>query len=491
MRYIGKQKGVVIALVLVVMLVVFTLSITIAGLTTMHTRASLQRNQEIISRQTAMAGLKYAQSMIINRWDKFWTSSELKKKNKKDKNDKGEVKILFDGEYCKENNCYNDVTIYRLGPDIYEIISIGYFKEGLYSGKKLWAKGIKAGYLRPRFKFALFSTSESQGGGILSPLLKPIESSLVVTDAELDGDVGTLQKDGTIIFKPKVVVRSDGESSYVEMENIYLQKDASTIVDTGGQTNVKVINSSYPLVPPVKFCIPPFPEFASKELFNPYTNLNGGYYTDFSAFGQDVYLNGTGTYYIKNFEVRSCKEVNFNRGEYYIENFIADSIQSLKFVSGKYYMKNLTIKNSNVKVQVVDDKAAYLFASKSIYLAGNTLNGDTKSKSSGSGSGYGGGYGGGYGHDGDPDSYQENSSSTKNPQFLVILGTETCEENEMDNCTGYLVFQNLDQQVTINNSSIDGSILAKKLVVKGEGKFSCHTSFACEGQPQLISWEEL
>jgi hypothetical protein len=453
------KKGMALALVLIFMVVIFILAVSVVGLTTVQNRMSLQRNQEIITHQTAIAGLKYTQYKIRSNWDGFWGSEDLRSTARHD------VKMLFDGEYYSENKCYFDVAIEHPSLDMYVVTSTAYFREGQFSPKKIWAKGVKVGFARTRFKYALFSLGpgDFDFSWMLLPYDDPARMSMVINGVEVEGDIGTKQKYSKIVVKPKPIIEGEGDDARVKPVNVYLDNFSYTDVESDEHSNVNVIKNTIPLQAPLDVSAPPFPAFTATRPFVPSDNPAPGNYKDVVINNNQTEISGHGKYLIKNFDARNCGSINFSDGEYYIENFYASNVESITFASGKYYFKNLILDHTKLKAAISEERPVYLFSSNSISISNSEINLDMVDK----------------------------EGPQPNPKFFYLFGTETCTSNTMNKSTANMVFENLSNGITITDSTIDGSAVAKRLEVSGNGKFSCHTSFACDREPQIVTWEEL
>ncbi|MDQ7823089.1 MAG: hypothetical protein RDV48_09875 [Candidatus Eremiobacteraeota bacterium] len=496
------RKGMVLALVLVISVIVFLLGVSIAGLVTMEGRASLKRSNEIVTRQTALAAIKYGQNLLTIDWNHPSLAAGSK---------------IFEGAYYSENDCYYDLSVKSHTNDECVFIAQAYFKESREGAKRLWARGVEAAYSRAAFTYALMGIGtpkcvlKSSGyydayGYYYPPTYEYVyPRSLDINGASIDGKIGTAQKQGEIVVNAKPIEEKvpifhpgrppahhpptvepspgseepPGQEGYYEEETrtkelkVSIQHDALLTV-TEQPDFVKLERKDTPIEFPFNVPDPYFPYNGSKEdydLSSEATANPGSYHSLDAVIGGDTTeVGGEGTYCIKNCRITGNGDgkVVFKKGTYYIENLEISGSGVIGFTSGTYYIKNLKVNGDDrssradkltLKVYVVDNKPANLYVTESAVIKNAAVN---------------------------PPEVKEEP----NPQDFFIFATSQCKTNELAYSLGYFAYWNKNNSVTVNNCSVDGTIAADSLKVEGEGRFSCHKEIIGD-QVMLTKWEEL
>lgn len=467
MKTAAYQRGMAIFLVLVIAVIVFMLGVSIAGLTTQEGRSSLRRSHEIITRQTALAGIKYAQNLLLEDWD----------------NEKLAKVDLFKDAYYPENGCYYSVSVKLHTPDQCIFTSEAYFKETLSGGRKLWARGVEATFARSSYNFAL--------QGIGSPMWIPhttngytyytqeTPESLCVVDAEIDGKIATKQRTGQLTMKPRPHIEGSGDDAHVVPVQFSTERDAVLIMPELPEY-VTVKKEPNSIDEPVQFPEPGFPLNLSKTDYDTRqsTENHPGSYASLStsASSSSVTVGGGGCYSIRDCSITtgSSGNVRFEPGTYYIENLTVKGGGALTLSSGNYFVKHLLLSGGeglmsggqlDLKVSVVNKRPVNIIVTESAELSGVRLN---------------------------PSSVNQFAD----PSNLIINGTEGCRQNKLTNCSGAFIYQNKGNVVDVSSTgsgqlSIDGSIVGNGLNVTGNTLFSCHKERIQTNQITLTKWEEI
>lgn len=456
-----------IFLVLVIAVIVFMLGVSVAGLTTQEGRSSLRRSHEIITRQTALAGIKYAQNLLLEDWD----------------NEKLAKVDIFKDAYYPENGCYYSVSVKLHTPDQCIFTSEAYFKEPLSGGRKLWARGVEATFARAAYNFAL--------QGIGSPMWIPhttdkytyytyeTPESLCVVDAEIDGKIATKQRTGEITMKPRPHIEGSGDDAHVVPVQFSTERDAVLLMpDLPEYVIVKKEQNS--IDEPVQFPEPGFPVNLSKTSYDagPNAENHPGTYSrlSVSASSSTLTVGGGGCYSIRDCSITtgSSGEVKFEPGTYYIEDLSVNGGGSVTLSSGNYFVKRLLLSGGNglmsggqldLKVDIKNKRPVNIIVTESAELKGVRLNPPA-------------------------------SNQLADPSNLIINGTAGCINNRLTNCSGSFVYQNKGNVIDVSSTTnqqhtIDGSIVGNGLNVTGNTLFSCHKEKIQTNQITLTKWEEI
>jgi len=481
MKVKTSGKGIALVFVLLTSLIVFMLGVAIAGLSTQEGRSSIQRSRQIITRQTALAGIKYAQSLLNNDWD----NPDIPPPGGK----------IFDNQYYAENGCYYTVTVETHTPTQCIFNSRAYFREALSGSRELWARGIEATFCRSSFHFALLGLgtpkavlSYSQTSGYQYTYTYP--KSLSIVDAMIDGNIGTAQKYGEITvepkpFKKKIKILPGDEGGEIgggeggegeeeeETQKVELSVESDAVLTTPNMPDfVKVTKQEASIGEPVQYPEPVFPPNQSKTEYNTNTTQPPGYYSSLIAesSGQNMTVGGKGVYIINNCNISSSGNGNVQFGDggtYYIESLTAQGAGTVTLSSGNYYVKSLKLGNSEsgssltVKTNIIDKKPVNIIVTGSIDLEGVKLN----------------------------PPFKEDDDMLSRPGDLIIYGCTSCVTNKLSSVSGSFVFQNKSNVVDVKNSTVDGSLIGNVLNVEGSGKFSCHKEIMSD-QAILTRWEE-
>ncbi len=477
MKTKSGRKGIALILVLITAMIVFMLGVSIAGLSTQEGRSSMQRSREIITRQTALAGIKYGQNLL----NEDWNNPKLPPPGGK----------LIDNEFYPENGCYYTVTVQTHTANQCIFLARAYFKEALSGNRELWARGVEATYSRSSFHFALL--------GLGNPSMKrnydstydyyyytyEYPKSLSIVDAVVDGNIGTAQKYGDIRVQPKPLKKKvtifpggegegqgEGEEEEKDQEvELSIQDDA--VLNMPNKPDfVKVVKEKNNITEPVQFPEPKFPYNGSKTDYNTSIAQPPGFYETLSATAsrQPLTVGGSGYYYIKDCDVSSMGDGNvlFDAGgTYFIENLTARGGGTITLSSGNYYIKRLKLGNPagekplTLKINVKEKKPANIIVTDEVELTGVRLNPPVK----------------------------EGDDWVSNPGDLIIFGTSNCTTNKLTSVSGCFVFQNKSNTIDIKNSSVDGSLIGNVLNIEGTGQFSCHKEVMSD-QAVLTKWEE-
>ncbi|MGV8119998.1 MAG: hypothetical protein AB2L14_09590 [Candidatus Xenobiia bacterium LiM19] len=479
-----SRKGIALVLVLLTSLIVFMLGVAVAGLSTQEGRSSLQRSRQIITRQTALAGIKYAQSLLSKDWD----NPDIPPPGGK----------IFDNEYYAENSCYYTVTVETRTPTQCIFNSRAYFREALSGSRELWARGIEATFCRSSFHFALLGLgtpkavlSYSQTYGYCYTYVYP--KSLSIVDAMIDGNIGTAQKYGEITVEPKPFKKKikffpgdengevgggGGEGGGGEGEEEEKTQEVELSIESDAVLTmpkipdfVKVMKQEASIGEPVQYPEPVFPLNQSKTAYNTSITQPPGYYSSLIAesSGQDMTVGGKGVYIIKNCNISSSGgNVQFgDGGTYYIESLTAQGAGTVTLSSGNYYVKSLKLGDSEggrsltVKTNIIDKKPVNIIVTDSIDMAGVKLN----------------------------PPFNEGEDMVSRPGDLIIYGCTNCVTNKLSSVSGSFVFQNKSNVVDVKSCTVDGSLIGNVLNVEGSGKFSCHKEIMSD-QAILTRWEE-
>lgn len=484
MRRFRKGTGAALFTLLAITLIIVFLGVSVVSLVTLQARESLQRSNNIVSRQTALAGIKLYQDKISEDWDSVADGA------------------VFREQYYADNKCYYDLYVSKPNPDKCILTATGYFKDSSFGHAKLYMKGVKAIFQKPKYNCAVFSI----GDPVLNASYQQIPDafytdskyySLVINDTEIEGDIGTKQKIGKVVVRPKPVYeevtidngggRKGGDSGggdtggsdpggddkggggskgikYTKEKdvNLVLEPGSGLTIDKGSCDYVKEEKSEGNLDYPLHYGVQPFPEFDGSTPLDP-SNPEPGIYSYLSVSGGSVELKGKGRYYIKDLQV-SGGRLNLNGGEYYIENL--DVKGHVELTAGRYYVKNLTFSGANITVNSMNLRPATIFVSNSIDIKNSSLNNTPTRRE------------------------KDDEEIPPNPKQLIIYGAGSCQRNELRSSMGNFVLQNLTNTVSAANCIIEGSLIGQKVELQG-GKCSLHTEITGEGIVQLISWEEM
>lgn len=482
-----SRKGIALVFVLLTSLIVFMLGVAVAGLSTQEGRSSIQRSRQIITRQTALAGIKYAQSLLSKDWD----NPDIPPPGGK----------IFDNEYYAENGCYYTVTVETRTPTQCIFNSRAYFREALSGSRELWARGIEATFCRSSFHFALLGLgtpkavlSYSQTSGYYYTYVYP--KSLSIVDAMIDGNIGTAQKYGEITvepkpFKKKIKFFPGDESGEIgggggeggegggegreeeKTQEVELSIESDAVLTMPKMPDfVKVMKQEASIGEPVQYPEPVFPLNQSKTEYNTNSTQPPGYYSSLitESSGQNMTVGGKGVYVIKECSISGSGDGNVQFGDggtYYIESLTAHGGGTVTFSSGNYYVKRLKLGDSEggrsltVKTNIIDKKPVNIIVTDAIDMAGVKLN----------------------------PPFKEDEDMVSRPGDLIIYGCTNCVTNKLSSVSGSFVFQNKSNVVDIKNSTVDGSLIGNVLNVEGSGKFSCHKEIMSD-QAILTRWEE-
>ncbi|MHC9537897.1 MAG: hypothetical protein AB9903_00105 [Vulcanimicrobiota bacterium] len=462
------RKGIALFMVLITAMIVFILSVTIAGITTQEGRNSLRRSHEIITRQTALAGIKYAQNLLYDDWN----------------NPKLAKVIIFNDEYYPENGCYYSVSVKLHTSDQCIFTSEAYFKETLTETKKLWARGVEATFVRSAYNFAL----QGIGNAVWVPhtlssgytyYTYETPQSLNIVGAEIDGKIATKQKFGEINVQPIPHIEGSGDDAHEVPVILSVESDSHLIMnDISSSVTVKKEGNS--IQEPVQYPEPRFPYNASKTDYDTTqdTENHPGHYASLSAStSSNVTVGGGGCYSIRNCSISTSGQGNvaFNAGTYYIDDLNVSGGGSLTLSSGNYFIKRMNLNGGSglfsggqldIKVNIVNKKPVNIIVSESAMLENVNLNPGSQ-------------------------------NLFADPSNLIINGTIGCVQNTLTNCSGAFVFQNKGNIIDVINTrnttnlKIDGSIVGNGLNVTGNGFFSCHKEKIQTNQIILTKWEEI
>lgn len=453
-------------MVLITAMIVFIISISIAGLTTQEGRNSLRRSHEIVTRQTALAGIKYAQNLLYEDWN----------------NPKLAKVTIFNDEYYPENDCYYSVSVKLHTSEQCIFTSEAYFKETLKGTRKLWARGVEATFARSAYNFAL----QGIGNGVWVPhtlsnghtyYTYETPKSLNIIDAEIDGKIATKQRFGEITVQPRPHIEGSGDDAHVVPVILSVEHDSYLIMhDTPDYVNVKKEGNS--IQEPAQHPEPRFPFNTSKtdyDITQTGENHPGHYASLSTSTSSKVTVGGGGCYSIRNCSLSTSGQGNvfFDAGTYYIEDFNASGGGSITLTSGNYFIKRLNLSGGSglfsggkldIKVNIVNKKPVNIVVSESAVLENVNLN-------------------------------PASQNQLADPSNLIINGTAGCVQNTLTDCQGAFVYQNksnvIDVTNTKSNLKIDGSIVGNGLNVTGHGIFSCHKEKIQTNQIILTKWEEI
>ncbi|MDQ7822570.1 MAG: hypothetical protein RDV48_07210 [Candidatus Eremiobacteraeota bacterium] len=235
------NRGIALILVLVVLIVVVIFSVALIGLSTMQSRYSLRRGNEVITRQSAQAGIQEAYLILrdIYDWGKIEAAMTMEEKedreNKHDDDDGGghghrDFSVVPDGgsippllindSYFPQNGTYFTTTVDATDFFSCAVTSTGYFKRNNSLGddpsNRLWEKAIKVIFNKNAFKYALNSMISSELYTV--PDLKPYYSvmnteiydlyapgvsaySIAISKSKFYGTLGFGNKDSMLVTR--------------------------------------------------------------------------------------------------------------------------------------------------------------------------------------------------------------------------------------------------------------------------------------------------
>lgn len=216
MKIIPGRRGVALASVLLVVMMLSVLAVAIVTTTTSQVRFSLQRNKGIVSRETAVAGI----NEVFCRLDKEGQSW------------KGVASAINNVEkFMKENNCYYRIEVVENEKGLLTVISRGYFKNAL--GNAMWIKAIKVTFKSNLSKFCGLSTGT-----------KPLENDrppfYVVGDSRIDGDVSCITGGNVAV---SVGILNEGDNAASQQAQQVSSNTANTTLasiwaeEAGGSAN--------------------------------------------------------------------------------------------------------------------------------------------------------------------------------------------------------------------------------------------------------------
>jgi len=481
------RKGIALVLVLVTSLIVFMLGVAVAGLSTQEGRSSIQRSRQIITRQTALAGIKYAQSLLSKDWD----NPDIPPPGGR----------IFDSEYYSENGCYYTVTVESHTPTQCIFNSRAYFREAMSGNRELWARGIEATFCRSSFHYALLGLgtpkavlSCSTTSGYYYTYVYP--KSLSIVDATIDGNIGTAQKYGEITVEPMPIKKkikffpsddggeggdngggagggTGGGEEEEKIQEVELSVLSDAVLTMPKKPDfVKVIQQEGTIGEPVQYPEPVFPLNQSKTAYNTGISQPPGYYSSLCTdnSGRTLTVGGRGVYLIKDCNIKSSGNGNVQFGEggtYYIETFNAQGDATITLSSGNYYVKSLKLGNSEggraltLKTNIIDKKPVNIIVTEAINMTAVKLNPPVK----------------------------EDDEMVSRPNDLIVFGCTNCVTNKLTSVTGSFVFQNKSNAVDVKSCTVDGSLIGNVLNVEGNGQFSCHKQIMSD-QAILTRWEE-
>jgi Tfp pilus assembly protein PilX len=172
MKQQSSRRGVALASVLVVMIVLFLLGVSIAGLQTSQARYSAWKYNASVTRQAAEVGIKKAEYILANK--SLWDSASLNI-----------------GENTIGGSSYYSLEVNECGPKFCTVTSHAYFKDA--RGNHCNESKIKVTYRKNYFEYAAL-------GACLGDT-NPEPGVTVTGDSVVDGDVGSFKPANTVAME--------------------------------------------------------------------------------------------------------------------------------------------------------------------------------------------------------------------------------------------------------------------------------------------------